>query len=162
VVEDPESKGGSEATVRVAKRTGTDRGHLLSAYGSFQELVEACEAVLRRSHARPHRETRRPPGEMLSEERNQLHLLPVEPYTAALGETRQRRRRPDRPLRLGGYSTHGLGGPAVWCSRGGEELVIVGAGEQGPPRRCGVISCRCLVSRRILPEHYPDHPMVAA
>ncbi|PZS26062.1 MAG: hypothetical protein DLM58_21295 [Pseudonocardiales bacterium] len=25
---------------------------------------------------------------MLSEERNQLHVLPLEPYTAALGETR--------------------------------------------------------------------------
>ena len=45
VVADPESKGGSEATVRVAEAdlVPTD-ANLLPAYTSFTGLVDACEA----------------------------------------------------------------------------------------------------------------------
>src|SRR5207237_9119868 len=43
-VADPESKGGSEATVRVAKADLVPRDtNLLPAYGSFAELEVACE-----------------------------------------------------------------------------------------------------------------------
>jgi transposase len=159
VVEDPESKGGSEATVRVAKADLVPtEANLLSAYGSFQELVEACERFCAEVNARPHRETRRPPGEMLSEERNQLHLLPVEPYTAALGETRSVE--DDQTVRYGSvrYSTPpGWVGQQVWCRVEGEELVIVGAGEQGLQE---VWRHQLSVpgQPQILPEHYPDHP----
>ena len=67
---DPESKGGSEATVRVAKAdlVPTD-ANLLDDYTSWAELVDACEAFMDEVNDRAHRVTRRPPAEMLVEER---------------------------------------------------------------------------------------------
>ena len=64
---DPESKGGSEATVRVAKAdlVPTD-ANLRGDYTSWAELVEACEAFTAEVNARVHRVTRRPPVEMLT------------------------------------------------------------------------------------------------
>ena len=67
---DPESKGGSEATVRVAKAdlVPTD-ANLRGDYTGWAELVEACEAFTAELlNARVHRVTRRPPVEMLTEE----------------------------------------------------------------------------------------------
>ena len=87
---DPETKGGSEATVRVAKADLVPtEANLLPAYGNFKELVVACEAQMVTVNERAHRETRRPPVEMLAEEHQHLHALPLEPYAAALGDTRQ-------------------------------------------------------------------------
>lgn len=86
---DPESKGGSEATVKIAKAdlVPTD-ANLLDEYQSFAELEAACEQFCERVNSREHRITRRVPAEMLAEERARLHALPAEPYTAAFGETR--------------------------------------------------------------------------
>ena len=87
---DPESKGGSEATVRVAKAglVPTD-ADLRGDCAGWAELVEACEAFTAEAAARVHRVTRRRPVEMLTEERHRLHALPERPCTAALGETRE-------------------------------------------------------------------------
>ena len=87
---DPESKGGSEATVRVANAdlVPTD-ANMRGDYTSWAELVEACEAFTAEVNARVHRVTRRPSVEMLTEERHRLHALPEAPYTAVLGETRK-------------------------------------------------------------------------
>lgn len=84
---DPESKGGSEATVRIAKAdlVPTDT-NLREAYTDWAELVEACETFTAEVNARPHRATRRDPDEAIVEERARLHALP---YTAAFGETRR-------------------------------------------------------------------------
>jgi hypothetical protein len=89
VMADPESKGGSEATVRVAKAdlVPTD-ANLLDEYERFGELVSACERLCAEVNGWPHSETGRAPADALAEERGHLHLLPREPYTAALGETR--------------------------------------------------------------------------
>ena len=64
---DPESKGGSEATVRVAEAdlVPTD-ANLRGDYAGWAELVEACEAFTAEVNARVHRVTRRPPVEMLT------------------------------------------------------------------------------------------------
>src|SRR4051794_22730880 len=53
---DPESKGGSEATVRVAKGNlvPTDP-NLLEAYQCLGELVDAWESFVREVNDRPHR-----------------------------------------------------------------------------------------------------------
>ena len=87
---DPESKGGSEATVRVAKAdlVPTD-ANLRSDYASWAELVGACDAWMAEVNGREHRVTRRRPVEMLVEERQRLHRLPETPYTAVFGETRK-------------------------------------------------------------------------
>jgi len=82
-------------------------------------------------------------GGMLSEERNQLHLLPVEPYTVSVGETRSVE--DDQTVRYGSvrYSTPpGWVGQQVWCRVEGEELSSWALVSRAS-RRCGVISCRC-------------------
>ena len=158
-VADPESKGGSESTVRVAKADLVPtEANLLDAYRSFGELVEACERFNTEVNGRPHTETRRAPADALAEERGHLHVLPREPYTAALGETRSVE--DDQTIRWGSvrYSTPpGWVGEQVWCRVQGEELVIVGAGEQGLEE---VWRHQLSVPGRpqVLDEHYPDHP----
>jgi hypothetical protein len=159
VVADPESKGGSEATVRVAKADLVPtEANLLEEYGSFGELAEACARFCAEVNGRPHRETGRVPAAAMEEERGHLHALPREPYTAALGETRTVEE--DQTIRYGSvrYSTPpGWVGQQVWCRVEGEELVLVGAGEQGLQE---VWRHRLSVPGhpQILPEHYPDHP----
>src|SRR5579875_2349981 len=64
---DPETKGGSEASVRVSKADLVPTSaNLLDAYDDFASLVAACVAFEEKVNARPHAETRRPPAEMLS------------------------------------------------------------------------------------------------
>ena len=62
---DPESKGGVEATVKIAKADLVPRDtNLVAAYGSFAELAVACEAWCERVNARVHRETGAAPREI--------------------------------------------------------------------------------------------------
>jgi hypothetical protein len=156
---DPETKGGSEATVRVAKADLVPtEANLLDAYPSFGALAAACDAFSETVNARPHTETRRPPVEMLATERPRLHVLPTEPYTAALGETRLVR--DDQTVRWGGvrYSTpKGHVGTEVWCRVHGDELVIVARTAKGLAE---IARHQLSVpgTPRILDEHYPDHP----
>lgn len=60
---DPESKGGSESTVKIAKADLVPtEANLLPAYPSFAALAAACVAVCATVNGRVHRETgRRPP-----------------------------------------------------------------------------------------------------
>ena len=86
---DPESKGGSESTVKVAKRDLVPtQANLLEQYASFTDLVVACEQFGAKVNARVHRETGRAPVDMLVEERPRLHVLPAQAHTGALGQTR--------------------------------------------------------------------------
>ena len=55
---DPESKGGSESSVKLAKADLVPTGHnLLGAYQSFSELEAACTAFMALVNGRGHRET---------------------------------------------------------------------------------------------------------
>jgi hypothetical protein len=132
---DPASKGGSEATVRVAKAdlVPTD-ANLLGDYASFAALEAACAAFTEEVNARPHRVTRRAPTEMLAEERLRLHRLPDVPYTAAFGVTRSvPEHTPMISFDAGQYSVpHELCGSSVWARRHGEQVVVVHVGEHGP------------------------------
>jgi transposase len=66
VAADPESKGGSEATVRIAKADLLPRDtNLLGEYGAFTELEAACAAFMARVNARAHAVTGRPPAALL-------------------------------------------------------------------------------------------------
>ena len=57
---DPESKGGSEATVRVAKADLVPTEHnLRPAYADFAQLELACAEFSERVNMREHRVTRR-------------------------------------------------------------------------------------------------------
>ena len=74
---DPESKGGVEATVRIAKADIVPTtANLRAAYDSFSELEGACQDAMDRFNAREHRETRRAPDDMIAEERLRLHPVP--------------------------------------------------------------------------------------
>jgi hypothetical protein len=114
---DPESKGGSEHTVKLAKADVVPtEADLLDEYANFGELQAACEAFCDRVNQRVHRETARRPDELLAQERSRLHPIPAEPYAAALGETR--RVGADQTVRWHSvrYSTPpGHVGGQVWC-----------------------------------------------
>jgi transposase len=89
VAYDPQSKGGVEATVKLAKADLVPTtANLLDDYLSFTELTWACERFCEQVNAREHRETRQAPMVRLATERAHLHVLPATPHTLALGEDR--------------------------------------------------------------------------
>jgi transposase len=156
---DPQSKGGAENTVKVAKAdlVPTD-ANLLDSYASFAELVEACDAFGERVNHRTHREIAAVPADRLLIERARLHVLPAEPYALALGD--ERVVDDSQTIRFGSvrYSTPpGHVGATVWCRVVGEELVVVARARSGL-----VEIARHELSTpgtpRILDEHFPDHP----
>jgi hypothetical protein len=71
---DPQTKGGSEATVRISKADLVPTEvNLADEFRVFGQLEAACRDWCEKVNTRPHRETRRPPVEMLAEERLRLH-----------------------------------------------------------------------------------------
>ena len=168
---DPESKGGTEATVRLAKAdlVPTD-ANLRDSYASFAELEQACVEFMGKVNGRKHRETARIPADALVDERHRLHMLPVAPHTVALGQTRTVNT--DQTIRFGSvrYSTPpGLVGAEVWVRAAGDELVVVAdldalpaAPEWVAGRRGLAEVCRHRLSTPGNPmidlAHYPPHP----
>jgi hypothetical protein len=156
---DPETKGGSESTVRIAKAdlVPTD-ANLLDDYSSWGELVDACEAFMAKVNGREHRITRRPPADMLVEERARLHRLPPTAFTAAFGETRKVSW--SSTISFGGvtYSVpHTLIDESVWVRVDGDEIVATHVSSAG-----AVEVARHLRSTpgtpRIDDSHYPPRP----
>jgi transposase len=133
---DPQSKGGSEATVRIAKRDLVPTEvNLRSGYGSFAELQAACDGFCELVNTRPHRVTGRPPVELLAAERQRLHPLPAEPVTVAFGQTRAVSW--DGTVSFGGvrYSVpHELVDVVerVWVRDAGEEVIVTVVDGHGP------------------------------
>jgi hypothetical protein len=155
---DPESKGGTEATVKIAKADLVPaEANLRKEYASFGELEAGCEQFSERVNGRIHRESAAVPGQRLAAERAHLHPLPAEPYALALGE--ERLVSDDQTIRFGSvrYSTPaGHVGQRVWCRVHGSELVIVARAGTGLAE-----IARHLLSTpgnpRIADEHYPHH-----
>lgn len=141
---DPASKGGTEASVKLSKDDLVPKDtNLLGEYGSFAEFEAACEVFCEKVNTRPHRLTKRPPLEMLAEERTRLHPVPAMPYTVAFGTTRVvPANTPMITFESGQYSVpHKLGGRSllgatVWVRAQGvgadEHVVIVHVGADGP------------------------------
>jgi hypothetical protein len=156
---DPESKGGSESTVKIAKADLVPTSaNLLPAYADFADLAAACAAFCATVNARVHRETGRRPDDLLALERGHLHVLPAEPYTAALGETRTVA--DDQTIRLGSvrYSVpRAFVGAEVWVRVGGDEVVVVARTATGLAEIAR--HPRSTPGRpRIDDAHYQDHP----
>ncbi|MFD5089198.1 IS21 family transposase [Amycolatopsis thailandensis] len=130
---DPESKGGAENTVKIAKADLVPTGaNLLPEYGSFAELADACFQWCERVNNRVHRETAVTPIARLAQERAHLHVLPARPHALALGE--ERVVEPDQTIRFGSvrYSTpDGHQGSRVWVRVVGDELVVTARGPAG-------------------------------
>src|SRR3982750_598161 len=156
---DPGSKGGVEATVRIAKAdlVPTD-ANLRGAYATFTDLVAACEQWCEHINARVHRETGAAPADRLAVERGHLHVLPTGPHAAALGE--ERLVNEDQTVRFGSvrYSTPpGHVGTRGWCRAVGEELAIVAMTASGTAE----IARHQLSTPgnpRVVDAHYPHHP----
>ena len=109
-------------------------------------------------NGRVHRETGQRPDDRLAIERAHLHVLPPEPYTAALGETRTVG--DDQTIRLGSvrYSVPRLFvGAEVWVRVAGDEVVIVARTDAGLAEIAR--HARSTPGQpRVDPAHYPDHP----
>ena len=87
---DPQSKGGSEATVRVAKADLVPTDHnLREQYEDFGALERACEEFMADVNTRPHRATMEPPVIRLAEEHERLHRIPRLAHTLYFGKTRK-------------------------------------------------------------------------
>jgi transposase len=156
---DPESKGGTEATVKIAKADLVPaEANLREEYASFAELEADCDAWCERVNARVHRESAAVPAERLAAELAHLHPLAAEPYVLALGE--ERLVNDDQTIRFGSvrYSTPpGHVGDRVWCRVHGTALVIVARHGTG----LAEIARHRLSTPgnpRICDEHYPHHP----
>jgi len=153
---DPESKGGSEATVRIAKADLVPtHANLRGDYGSWAELEGACVAVMERFNGRPHAVTRRRPVDMLAEEREHLHAVPAAPYTVAFGESRAVSWSSTIAFRGARYSVpHLHRDTRVWVRVTGDHVVITASGPDGAVE----IARHRLVGpgqASIIDEHYP-------
>ena len=156
----PESKGGTEATVKIAKADLVPaEANLREEYASFGELEAACREFCDRVNGRVHRESAAVPAQRLAAERARLHPLPAEPYVLALGE--ERLVNEDQTIRFGSvrYSTPpGHAGQRAWCRVHGTELVIVARNGGGGLAEIARHRLSTPGNPRICDEHYPHHP----
>jgi hypothetical protein len=157
---DPESKGGSEATVRVAKADLVPTDHnLRPAYRSFGELETACEAFMADVNTRTHRSTMQPPVIRLAEEHDRLHRLPRLPHTMCFGETRKVNWQ--SLISVGGaqYSVpHELVDQRVWARHDGEELIVVHVDGHLGPREVARHRLTTPGRPSVQDQHYPPRP----
>ncbi len=157
---DPQSKGGSEATVRIAKADLVPTDHnLRDEYSSWTELEVACEEWMAHVNTRQHRSTQQAPVIRLAEEHERLHRLPRMPHTVCFGQTRK----------VGWQSTISVGGAVysvphllvdqrVWVRAQGDELIVVHADDPQGPREVARHRLTTPGQPRICDEHYPPRP----
>lgn len=156
---DPQTKGGSEATVRIAKADLVPTEvNLAEHVRTFGDLETACRQWCEHINGRTHRETRRVPLEALAEEAVRLHPLPAEPFTVAFGTTR--RVNWDSTISVEGvrYSVpHRLVDTRVWARFHGEELIVTAADGGGPGAVEVARHPRSSPGNPVIDdEHYPD------
>lgn len=134
VVRDPESKGGSEATVKIAKADLVPtEANLRSGYEGWGELVEACETFMTKVNTRVHRVTGRAPNNAIIDERQHLHRLPIESFTVVFGQTRTVTSTSTITFGNVSYSVpHQLVGETVWVRVQGNEIVVTHRDKAGP------------------------------
>jgi transposase len=157
---DPQSKGGSEATVKLSKADIVPTDHnLRDGYASFAELEQACREFCERVNTREHRVTRQAPVVMLEAERARLHPLPAAGHTLCFGQTRK----------VGWQSTISVGGALysvpselidqrVWARVDGQRLIVVHAEHPDGPREVARHALTTPGRPSILDEHYPPRP----
>ena len=157
---DPESKGGSEATVRIARADLVPTDHnLRPAYRDFAELEAECESFCERVNTREHRITRRAPAVMLGEERGRMHRLPAVPHTVCFGQTRKVDRQSTISVGSAIYSVPStLVEERVWARAAGSELIVVHVDSPEGPREVARHELTTPGRPSIKDEHYPPRP----
>lgn len=136
---DPATKGGVEASVKLAKAdlVPTDT-NLRPGYASFTELEAACQVFMDEVNNREHRVTRRKPMALLAEEAPRLHRIPESAHTVAFGLARVvPENTPMVSFENSQYSvpSHLLGARVFVRSHGtgpDEQVIIVHHGPTGP------------------------------
>jgi transposase len=156
---DPQSKGGSEATVKIATADLVPTDHnLRDEYADWQALERACEQFMADVNTRPHRATRQPPVELLAQEHEHMHRLPRLPHTLCFGQTRKVDRQATVSVGDAIYSVpHELIGERVWVRAEGEQLIVVHIDHQGP-REVARHPLTTPGRPSICDEHYPPRP----
>jgi Mu transposase-like protein len=157
---DPQSKGGSEATVKIAKADLVPTDHnLRDEYEDWQALESACQQFMADVNTRPHRATRQPPVVLLAEEHEHLHRVPKLPHTLCFGQTRKVDRQATVSVGDAQYSVpHELIGERVWVRADGEQLVVVHVDEAQGPREVARHALTTPGRPSINDEHYPPRP----
>lgn len=164
---DPASKGGTEASVKLAKADLVPTSvNLRDAYASFADLEAACLAFCDLVNTRPHRITRRPPADMLAEEKLRLHPVAATPFTVAFGTTRQVPvNTPMVAFEAGQYSVpHELMGATVWVrvhGRGADEQVIITHVSDTGPVEVARHTRATPGTPKLDDQHFPDLPATA-
>ena len=160
VVGDPQSKGGSEATVKIAKADIVPTDHnLRPRYESFAELELACQEFCERVNTREHRTTLQAPAQMLVKERDRLHRLPEVAHTLTFGETRRVSWQSTISVAGATYSVPSrLVDERVWARSEGQELVVVYADGREGPREVARHEITTPGKPRICDSHYPPRP----
>lgn len=156
---DPESKGGSESTVKLAKADLVPTEYnLRDDYRSFSEIETACAELCAELNARVHSVTKRAPIEALATEREELHRVPDAPYSAAFGESRSVSWSSTVSFRGARYSVPddlaGHGG--LWVRAAAGEVVIV-AGEGSGAKEVARHRLVGPGQASIKDEHYRHH-----
>jgi transposase len=157
---DPQSKGGSENTVKIAKADLVPTEHnLRDEYEDFAALERACEQFMAEVNTRAHRITRRAPVEMLGEEHEHLHRLPRMPHTMGFGQSRKVSWQ--SLISVGGaqYSVpHELIDERVWVRADGDQLIVVHVDGPAGPREVTRHQLTTPGRPAIRDEHYPPRP----
>jgi transposase len=157
---DPESKGGSESTVKIAKADLVPTAHnLRDEYGDWQALEAACAGFMADVNTRVHRATQQPPVFLLAREHEYMHRLPRLPHTLCFGQTRVVSRQATVSVGEAVYSVpHELIGERVWVRSDGEQLVVVYVDETRGPREVARHALTVPGRPRIDDQHYPPRP----
>jgi hypothetical protein len=153
---DPESKGGSESSVKLAKADLVPTSHnLLGAYQSFHELELACTAFMAVVNGRVHREICARPVERLMIEQAVLHPVRAEAFTAVFGVSRSVTWSCLISWRNARYSVpHAHADTRVWVREHAGEVIVTAIGVNGP----GEITRHVLVPAgqiSMIEAHYP-------
>ncbi|QUY63577.1 IS21 family transposase [Gulosibacter molinativorax] len=161
---DPASKGGVEASVKLAKADIVPKDtNLLPEYASFGEVEAACDRFMAEVNQREHRATRRRPVDMLGEEQARLHRVPDRAHTVAFGVSRRvPANTPMITFENGQYSVPaGLLGAEVFVrSHGageGEQVIVVHVSDRGPVE-VARHERATPGSPRVDDAHFPDQP----
>jgi transposase len=157
---DPQSKGGSEATVRVAKADLVPTDHnLREEYADWPALERACQEFMADVNTRAHRATRQAPLMLLGQEHEHLHRVPKLPHTLCFGQTRKVDRQATVSVGDAIYSVpHPLIGERVWVRAEGEQLVVVHVDEIQGPQEVARHELTTPGRPSINDEHYPPRP----
>ena len=157
---DPQSKGGVEATVKIAKADLVPTDHnLRDEYADLAALEQACQEFMADVNTRPHRATRQPPVCMLG--RSTSICTGCRGCRTRCASGRPARSTAKQRSSVGDaiYSVpHELIGERVWVRAETEQLVVVHVDELQGPREVARHLLTTPGRPSINDEHYPPRP----